>query len=84
MLRAFSASGEKGPVASFRRGETGQGFEDTFALAVTERRDTKLKDPRALAFCDFMWLVWSGAADEEFIALCEKDMAQAVSSTGFL
>ena len=79
----FSASGERGLVDAFRKGNlsAGEDFECRFAVPVAEFRDA-CSDGRTQALVDFMWQVWCGTFDDDIRELCNEDMQKA--STSFL
>ena len=79
IMKHFSASGENSVVAAFRSGcqTFGDCFESTFTLPVAEYRDKETHCVRARALIDFLWVVWSGACDEDIMDLCANDMQLA-------
>ncbi|CAK0811629.1 unnamed protein product, partial [Prorocentrum cordatum] len=76
IVKHFSASGEKGLAAAFRRGESSDntGLENMFAVPVAEYRDQQGREARAQALIDFAWAVWAGHFDEELQELAAQDL----------
>ena len=76
LLKHFSASGEGGLVAAFRRSDSAvtEDFETKYAVSVADYRDRDTHDSKTQALIDFMWGVWSSKFDEEIMDLCCQDM----------
>ena len=83
VMKSFSATGEKGLVATFRDSDKSAelGFEGTFAVQVADFRDQEKHDAKARALIGFFWGVWSGAFDDEFMELCIQDMHNIAATT---
>ena len=76
VLKHFSASGEGGLVAAFRRSDSAvtEDFETKYAVLVADYRDQAIHAKKTQALIDFMWGVWSGKFDDEINDLCIHDM----------
>ena len=83
VMTRFSATGEKGLVATFRNSDKSAelGFEGTFAVQVADFRDQEKHDAKARALIDVMWGVWSGAFDDEIMELCAQDLYNIAATT---
>ena len=84
LVKYFSASGEDGLVAVFRRSDSAvtEDLEAKYAVLVADYRDKEIHDLKTQALIDFMWGVWCGNFDDEIMELCCADMQ--VAQTIFL
>ena len=86
LVTHFSDSVEKNPAVLENAvdGQVMRDFDATFAPLVSDFQNGENRGASTQTLIDFMWLVWSGSADEEIHGLCQQDAIGGVAANNFM